>query len=280
MLIGMAKDALARRLRFAPPDPKNDEIIYPQEADLEQWAAISRHGPLPISYLAYFGGRKSNANLQRRYTRFYHHGWLTRPPRQYASFHARYSPLVYDLSPKAKGELGASACSHPPSRTAPFVHQLMQACFTASLELAYGAAFLSREKIIEAKTLAIDVEGGKVIPDDVFAIKLQDNKKRFFLLEIDRNTESIERSTGSYNTWKKKVADYDKAMAGALKRAWGIPRATVLVITTNETHAANIRDYVNANSRFADRWHFGVQETFGANWRTPKPLLKVELPLG
>lgn len=270
----MATDTLARRLRFAPPNPQDGENIIPTEADHEQWAAISRHGPLPITYLAHFDGRKNYSNIQRRYTRFYHLGWLTRPPRQYASFHARYSPLVYDLSGKAKAELGEKNCTLSPSRSAPFVHQLMQACFTASLELTYKDAFYSRDRLITEKTLAIPVPGGKLIPDDVFAIRLLDGKKRFFLLEIDRNTESIERSTGTYNTWKKKVEDYDKAMDGALKHAWGIPRATVLVVTTNQTHADNIRAYVEGNSRYPSRWHFLVEEGFGANWRTPKELLK------
>jgi hypothetical protein len=264
----MATDALSRRLRFAAPAPKPNDAIYPQDADREQWAAISKHGPLPISYLYFFSSRTNYANLQKRCTRFFHQGFLTRPPRQFASFHARYSPLVYDLSPKAKAQI--KACSLPPSRSAPFVHQLMQACFTASLELEYGDSFLSRDQLLEADSLALPLLHSRLIPDDVFALKLADGKKRFFLLEIDRNTESIERSVSGYNTWKKKVADYDVAMQGYLKRAWGIPLATVLVVTTNETHAQNIAAYVKENSRYADRWQFRVEPTFGANWRTPK----------
>jgi len=60
---------------------------------------------------------------------------------------------------------------------------------------------------------------------------------------------------------------------GYLKRAWGIPVATVLVVTTNATHAQNIREYVEKTSRFADRWRYLVEPTFGLNWRTPAELL-------
>lgn len=266
----MATDALARRLRFAQPDPSDEDTIVPQEEDLRQWAAISRHGPLPLTYLAQFSSRKNFANLQRRYTRFYHNGYLSRPARQFESFHARYSYLVYDLTPKARALLGDRACPLPPARTASFVHQLMQACFTSSLELAQGDAFISRDQLLTRPNLAIEIGTSKVIPDDVFAIRQEDGRKQFYLLEIDRNTESIERNTGSYNTWKKKVELYDQALDGGLKRAWGIPKATVLVVTTNDTHAQNIREYVEKNSRFADRWKFASEPTFGLNWRVPK----------
>jgi len=278
----MTKDTLARRLRFAPPDPKEAEIIYPQDADLIQWAAISRHGPLPITYLHQFTERKNYPNLQKRYTRFYHQGYVTRPPRQYASFHARYSPLVYDLSPKAKTELGTTACSLPPSRSAPFLHQLMQACFTASLELlapAEGMRFVSRDEVLAhpnatQKTLSLTLANTRLIPDDLFALERPDGKRRFFFLEIDRNTESIERHIGHYNTWSKKVASYDEMFRRSLhEEAWGFPKATVLTVTTNERHAENLEAFVKDRSAYPDRYAFAVEPAFAANWRVPKELL-------
>lgn len=281
----MATDALARRLRFAPPSPRDEEeMIIPQEADFIQWAAISRHGPLPISYLHAFTQeqRQNYPNLQRRYTRFYHQGWVVRPARQYASFHARYSPLVYDLTPKAKAALANRACAHPPSRSAPFIHQLMQACFTASVELAApeaGFAFVGREEILahphcQTPSLALQLRASRLIPDDLFAIERTDGKRRFFLLEIDRNTESIERASGGYNTWAKKVAAYDEVFGlGIHRQAWGIPNATVLIVTTNERHAQNLRAYIAAKSGHADRYQVMTEPTFDANWRVPKELL-------
>lgn len=282
---GMRIDSLARRLRFAPPSPTESETIYLVEADLDQWAAIHRHGPLPISYLRHFGVRRNYPNLQRRYTRFFHLGWLTRPPRQFASFHARYSPMVYDLTPKAKAEIGGKACSHPPSRSTPFVHQLMQACFTASLELlapAKGLRFVGRDEVLShpkskasgSQPLALKVGDSKLIPDDLFALERPDKKKLIFLLEIDRNTESIERHTGNYNTWARKVKAYDEMFSKGLhQERWGFPVATVLTVTTNEIHAQNLRKFVGQNSRYPERYKFAVEEGFGANWRVPKELL-------
>ena len=275
----MRTDTLKRRLRFAPPAPTKNDNVVPQGADLAQWEAISRHGPLPITYLKHFGGRQYYPNLQRRYTRFFHTGWVSRPPRQFASFHARYSPLVYDLTPKAIAALGERACPLAPSRSAPFVHQLMQACVTASLEIRFGDDFIPRDQLLDAPTLAIDLGSSRIIPDDAFALRLPEGKKRFFLLEVDRNTESIERKSGGYNTWSKKAADYDRLFSGELKRAWGIPRATVLVVTTNERHLENIKTYVKQNSRYADRWQYALADTFGPNWRVPKDLLTTIEPV-
>ncbi|MCR2833495.1 replication-relaxation family protein [Parerythrobacter lacustris] len=278
----MATDTQGRRLRFAPPAPKENEAVIPQEADLAAWAAISRHGPLPITYLAQFGEPRNRANLQRRYTRFYHQGWLTRPARQYASFHARYSPLVYDLAPKAQALLGKQACAVAPSRSAPFVHQLMQACFTASLELTApkrGFRFVPRDELLahpkcRQRSLTLQLAATKLTPDDLFAIERPDGKKRIFFLEVDRNTESIERSVSGYNTWSKKVAAYDEMFR--LKRhteAWGFPAASVLIVTTNDRHAENLRSYIEKKSPAADRFIYAFEETFGANWRVPKALL-------
>jgi hypothetical protein len=279
----MTKDSLARRLRFAPPNPRDDEVIYPQAADIEQWAAISRHGPLPITYLAHFCARTSRANLQRRYLKFYQLGWLVRPQRQYASFHARYSPLIYDLGSKAKTDLGSRACSLPASRSAPFVHQLMQACVTASLELlapAKGLTFEGRDKFA-AGSLALQLSIGKLVPDDIFALRREDGKRRHFALEIDRNTESIQGTAAGPNTWKRKIDAYDELFRRELHKQWGFPRCSVLVVTTNATHAMNLKAFVAGNSAHPDRFLFAVEEAFGANWRAPRDLLRTidQLPL-
>ena len=277
----MATDSLARRLRFDPPSPTENDGISPQEDDLRQWSAIACHGPLPISYLAHYGDRRNYPNLQHRYTRFYHQGWVTRPPRQFASFHARYSPLIYDLTPKAKAALGNRACRISPSRSAPFVHQLMQACYTASLELycvSAGLRFVARDALLpEGKGLTVKLAATKLTPDDVFAVERGDGRRRRYFLEVDRNTESIERHTGNYNTWAKKVQAYDELFARELHKAhYGFPKASILVLTTNPRHAENIKSYVSTQSRYADRYLFAVEETFGLNWRVPKQLLSVE----
>jgi hypothetical protein len=280
----MKIDALLRRLRFAAPAPKREDAILPQDTDLKEWGAIHRHGPLPITYLYEFtkGERKNYPNLQRRYTRFYHNGFVLRPERQYASFHARYSPLVYDLSAKAKASLDSEACMHPPSRSAPFLHQLMQSCVTASLELlapSKGLRFVCRDEVLahercRQQSLTLQLKNTKLIPDDLFALERADGKRRIFFLEVDRNTESIERVLPTYNTWSKKIAGYDEMFRHGLHtEAWGFPMATVLTVTTNKRHAENLAAYANKNSRYPDRYIFAVEETFGANWRVPKELL-------
>jgi len=47
-----AADALARRLRFAPPSPREAFVL--SNVDYLMLEAINRHGPLPTPYLYEF----------------------------------------------------------------------------------------------------------------------------------------------------------------------------------------------------------------------------------
>jgi hypothetical protein len=285
----MPTDALNRRMRHAPPQPGTIRLI-PTEGDYLAFEAIDRHGPLPAHYLYELTRhvRTNFANLKYRLTHFYNGdeqgAYLTRPPQQFAAFDARYQHLVYDLASRARVMLAerGTLCRHRPMRAAPFLHQLMQACAGASFEIsarAHGLRYISRGEILTraGNDLAFPLPDGRaLIPDDLFGLHDPATGYRFFAVEIDRNTESIERSVSGQTSFGKKIVGYLHILRSRAYRAhWDIPNLTILTVTTNATHATNILDYIRAQNAglYADRFMFQAEPTFGANWRVPRGVL-------
>lgn len=292
----MTTDTLNRRLRFAPPDPQVNRLML-TNPDILMFEAINRHGPLPSHYLYEFTKhlRRDKSHLLNRLTEFYNGDaggqFLTRPPQQFAGFEARYQHMVYGLAPRAEAFV-----ERHPSRRDPFLHQLMTACVGASFELTAkekGLRYISRDKILarpkcgDAKDapnpMALPLPGiGKnasLIPDDLFGLEGQDEQGawyRFFAVEIDRNTESIERRNLEQTAFGRKVANYVTVLQNRLFNSWwGIPNLTVLTVTTNATHAINILDHIkkNAPPKQAERFLIQTETDFAANWRVPKTVL-------
>ena len=215
--------------------------------------------------------------------------WLTRPPQQFANFEARYQHLVYGLAPRARMALAErGTCSRFAARGGPFVHQLMAACVGASIELCAanaGIRYIPREEIfahpncVAARQtpmpLAFPLGGaGTLIPDDLFGLHYPGTGYRFFAVEVDRCTESIERSRNAKGTFATKIAAYQEVLTARRYREWwGIPNLTVLTVTTSHGHAANLIECVRRSGRYGDRFAFTVEPSFGGNWRVPKQVL-------
>jgi len=299
----MATDALARRLRFAPPNPVARRLVL-TEADHLAFAAIDRHGPLPTHYLYAFSRhlRKDYSQLQNRLTELYNGTrgqppWLVRPPQQFAGFQARYQHLVYDLAPPARLALAEQGrlSRWSPKRTDPFLHRLMGACVGASLELgarARGLRYIGREEILShpkgararaaLNPLAIPLPGvGEsrlLVPDDLFGFEYPGAGYRFFAVEIDRNTESIERKGLGQTAFGRKLAGYVQLLHSQSYRDWwGIPNLSVLTVTTNAVHARNMIAHVGKQKEpaHAGRFAFACAPDFGADWRVPKAMLNL-----
>lgn len=297
----MSTDALARRLRFAPPNPIARRIAV-TEADYLTFEAVDRHGPLPTHYLYEFTKhrRRDYTQFQKRLTDLYNGTqaqapYLVRPPQQFAGFGARYQHLVYDLAPKARSMLGehGTLALHSPKRTDPFLHRLMGACVAGSIELRAGAKglrYIPREEILarpkcraarEARNpLAIPLPGLEdwraLVPDDLFGLEYPGTGYRFFAVEIDRNTESIERRRFDQNAFGKKIDRYLRLLrSGAYRDWWGIPNLHVLTVTTNAVHARNIVDHLRKqiDRAYAGRFAFASEPSFGADWRVPRGVL-------
>ena len=272
------------------------------EADLLAFEAIDRHGPLPTPYLYAFTRhlRKDYSQLQNRLTELYNGTraqppWLVRPQQQFASFHARYQHLVYDLAPPARLALGERGwlARWSPKRTDPFVHRLMAACAGASFEQganARGLRYIAQEEILAhpkaararqaANPLAIPLPTidaqRALVPDDLFGLEYPGAGFRFFAVEVDRNTESIERKALAQTAFGRRITAYLQLLrTQAYRDWWGIPNLNVLTVTTSDVHRHNMLLHLakqNEPAR-AGRFAFTCAIEFGANWRVPRDLL-------
>lgn len=297
----MTTDALARRLRFAPPNPRIGRMVL-TEADHLIFEALDRHGPLPTHFLYEFTRRirRDYTHFQHRLTEFYNGdgrgAYLARPQQQFAAFEARYQHLVYDLAPRARLALEerGSLARYSPKRTDAFLHRLMSACVGASLELSArrkGLRYIPREEIFAhprcpeatkqtSNPLAVPIAGygarTSIVPDDLFGLEYPGIGFRFFAVEIDRNTESIERKNLAQRAFGFKVAGYLSVLRNRLYLDhWGVPNLHVLTVTTNATHALNLAGHVgrHADPGYADRFAFASDACFGVNWRVPREVL-------
>lgn len=292
-------DALDRRVRFAPPNPRVQRIEL-NETDFLLFEHIDRHGPLPIHYLyeltKHF--RRNKNHLQHRLTEFYNGDeggpYLKRPAAQFNSFEARYQHIVYELTPRAKmvlasqGRLG----KFPLKRNNDFVHDLMAACVSASIQIGAkenGLEYVARETILSrsGSSIGIEVPGTRLFPDDLFGLKGKDEKGdwyRFFAVEIDRNTESIETKTaGVPGKFGRKIEHYSHIIGTrSFKAHWDIPNLSVLTVTTNDQHARNMIAYVEKTQpKWKHKFLFQTETMFGTRlsedadqfWRMPKGLL-------
>jgi hypothetical protein len=269
------------------------------DADYLIFEAIARHGPLPSHYLYEFTKhlRRDRSHLQNRLTEFYNGDWqgayLARPPQQFASYGARYQHIVYDLMPRARlllAERGAGLRSAP--RSDPFVHRLMGACVMASIELTtpeVGLRFIPFGEILSRpgceaaarspNPLAIPLpgSGGRTLtPDGMFGLEYPGSGYRFFTVEIDRNTESIERKNLGQSSFGQKIAGYLNLLKDqTYRRWWGLPNLHVLTVTTSYLHASNILALIARQSgpRYSEWFATAVEPQFGANWRVPRDVL-------
>jgi hypothetical protein len=295
----MQTDRLNRRLRHARPQPI-DKGIQIGERDLVMFETLHRHGPLPSTYLYAFTKQLArNETFHRhRLTKLFNGtaagSYLTRPPQQFACFAARYQPVIYDLGLLARRRLAERGRLSPyvPNRSDPFLHRFMGSCVSASIELAARdrkLRCLSKDDILTHPSCPAHVPEGSdrlsiplsepstvksLLPDDLFGIEYPSTKPsyRFFAVEIDRNTESIERRNTGQSTFGAKLRAYIDAMRNQTYRSrWGIPNLMVLTVTTNATHLENMCRYLRGlgEPQLAERFLFLAKPEFGSDWRVP-----------
>lgn len=286
----MQTDTCGRRLRFER-SPKDGAFAL-KDRDLAIFEVLHQHGPLPSNYLfEYTRAFGSELHLKHRLTKLYHGltdgtFFLERPPQQYQSFLARAQPSIYELASVAKVILAESGRISPylGNRTDPFIHRFMAACVSASIELAsrrVGMRYIHRHEIFShakcpeatrrsSNPLSIPANGKRIIPDGLFGIDYG-GKYRFFAVEVDRNTESIERRSLEQSAFAKKLRAYAEIVdRGTFKAVWGIPNLLILTVTTNATHMGNMLSYVASNSiSHQEKFLFKAKPGFGVNWTVP-----------
>ncbi|MBK7469684.1 MAG: hypothetical protein IPI73_02620 [Betaproteobacteria bacterium] len=270
-----------------------DKRIEISDSDLALFEAIHRHGPLPTNYLHAFGTNNNFNSHQHRLTKLYNGteggAYLVRPPQQFASFYARYQPVVYDLNERSKSLLHERGKLSPfINRVDPFLHRLMSACVGASIELgckAKGLTYIPRHDVLSKKGEQMELPLSQfaaqksLVPDDLFGFECK-GSYRFFAVEIDRNTESIERRKIDQNTFGKKLVCYIDAMKSRdYKEVWGIPNMLALTVTTNATHMQNMMAYfTKSRPKVIGEIFIQSAPTFGSNWRVPPILTDILEP--
>ncbi len=291
----MKTDTLGRRLRFAPPQPRGKRIDL-NERDLLIFEALHRHGPLPTHYLYEFTRHlgKHLSSFQHRLTKLTNGtengtAYLARPQQQFASYNARCQPIIYDLAAPAFAVLAERGNLARQPRTDPFLHRFMGACVSASIRLAadkHGSRHGSKEDIFQHPKCPQDTKyarnplalpiwsfmGSKfLVPDDLFVIQYPGPKPRFFAVEIDRKTESINSETAK-TAFGRKLQGYIEAIKNrTYHKHWGIPGLAVLTVTTNPIHLQHMLDYFRTlnEPQLAGHFLFKSKSHFGANWEIP-----------
>lgn len=291
-------DKLNRRSRRDIGRPLKRRIEL-QKRDHIIFEALRRHGPLSTNFLFEFiRGLRPNYNHHQHRLRELCDGsiedprpHLIRPP-QLNPHYALSQPSIYDLAPRTTQML-ATERRPAPIRTDHYVHRFMGACVSSSIELTakqFDVRYIGREEIFQnpkcpettrrqGNPLALPIasfERKAVVPDDLFGLQYTDGGFAFFAVEIDRHTESIERSNPSQTAFAKKIAGYFEILReGRFRANWGIPNLTILTVTTNARHAESLVAYLERQCEptLAPKFFFRTDNRFDAAWRVPRALL-------
>ncbi|MEM7241811.1 MAG: replication-relaxation family protein [Pseudomonadota bacterium] len=185
---------------------------------------LNRHGPLPSHYLYEYtrATHRCKDTCLRNLKTLCEQGILYRPPQQMNFPNAPFNPYIYDLSDRGHAALIEAGIEKNPTRpTGHFPHLHMTACVTASIEME---AIKAGNEYIEAKTilalkdsaLAIPLKSGKLIPDQLFAIKTTLGY-RAYALEVDRGTEPI-ASPAMRKSYQRSIEQYKEVFEQELSK--------------------------------------------------------------
>lgn len=217
---------------------------------------------------ALIGG--SRKKIAARLGRLYHAGYLDRPRAQIEYFVAGGGSrsIVYCAGPAAR-RLGVERdrMTHKVVGRVFLLHTLAIAAFRVALALAVRAhdaveLLESDEALASPSSLtterdvrwSVGVAGDAavaIVPDYVFALRYRDGRRRNYLVEIDRGTMPVTRSSPRQTSVMRKLCAYDALRSTRkLEHATGWRNFRVLIVTEDAARAGAIRRAV-ATSRLA-----------------------------
>jgi hypothetical protein len=283
-------DGIDRRLRTA--SQSTDKGVVLSKRDLQLFAALRRHAPLPTHLAFQFWRGAERAYFpyfQERLRDLFHERkgggpFLVRPPELNPQW-ALGEPAWYNLS-KAGLAFAASLLERGRAipKHDPLFHRAMGACIGASFELGAtgrGMRYIHCEEILarptcpeatrrSANPLLVSIGHGKLEPDDLFGVYAPGVGYRFFVREDDRGTESFDRSNRLQSSIRAKLDKYIELMTrGEYRVQWGVPNLRVMFVTTVPGRIETLRAYLRGKAH-ADRFLFKALPTFGAIWRAPR----------
>ncbi len=236
--------------------------------DLAIFELLERYLYLRSTFIYAFVGGASETRFKERLGDLYHEGgFLDRPKAQWQFANARYMPVVYEATDKARQVLLEYGCIKGGRSEAvvrgdrQFAHTLMACEVLSSIEWAARSdpnlRFISSQEILAKAREATRIcpypfrilchQSGCVtfvVPDGLFGLEyINDGKKsyRFFALEVDRAMMPVVRANRDQTSYLAKLMAYQEMLAHEThKTHLGLPNFMVLTVTTTERHKDNI----------------------------------------
>lgn len=143
-------------------------------------------------------------------------GYLRLPAQQCQIAKADFNPYVYDLTVEATLYLRGLGDPTPVRPVGHWWHSLVVASLTSAIAITAarrGYRYIPAHEILtqSGAALAIPMSGGRLIPDQLFAIDYG-GRFRSFLLEVDRGTEPLQ-SNAAKKSMASMLAAYDRVIA-------------------------------------------------------------------
>jgi hypothetical protein len=197
--------------------------------------------------------------------------YLHEPEQQKRSANYRYTPRVYELSPKGKEVLRDYSIPliEWNASVNEFWHQLMISDLVASVEISCmwrGLPFKTRWDILGQVPFHLSSSYGNVRPDELFSID-----GTHFVLEADRGTET------NIKRWGEKIAKYTDVFKNrTYQTEWGIQSLIILNTFISATKADNVRNYISeALGKKSRSLCFRGLKILGSHDIAPKPILSI-----
>lgn len=203
--------------------------LRPTPRELRWFAHIDRHGPQSSAFLFEHtrDTHRCKDTALRRMQTLRDAKYLRYPCQQDQITKANFNPNVYDLTAKGFEYL---SYYHPLERharpTGHWWHGFWVSSVTSAIEIEAARrnlTFVPAAKILALKdvSLPLPLPLGRVIPDQLFAIRYRDGF-RAFALEVDRGTEPV-RSKAARKSLQRSLSQYYDVLNGKLhQRHYGL----------------------------------------------------------
>jgi hypothetical protein len=210
--------------------------VRPTAREVRWFKHIERHGPLSSVHLHALSEdthRCKDTSL-RQLQKLRAGGFLMLPRQQRFTEHAGFNPYIYDLTKQARTHLIDLGLAEPAVRpTGHWGHGAAVSSVTSAIDISAardGVRFIPSHEILALKdaSLAMCVGGGKLIPDQLFALDYG-GAYRAVMLEVDRGTEP-KTSAAARKSYASSIELYHQMIEQNLHRAHYGLKATTLIL--------------------------------------------------
>ncbi|WP_299602583.1 replication-relaxation family protein [uncultured Tateyamaria sp.] len=247
--------------------------LTPTQRELRWLAHIDRHGPQSSQFLYELtrDTHRCKDTSLRRMQVLREAGYLHLPVQQRQIAKAEFNPFVYDLATKGSEYLSYHKTLERHARqTGHWWHTYWVSSVSSALEIyarRSGLEYIEAARILRINDVsaAIPLKQGKVVPDQIFAIKYQDGY-RAFALEVDRGTEPV-RSTAARKSLQRSVEQYREVLERKLHaQHYGLN--SNLIVLWVFTSAARERQFRELLPTGQNGFRSTVCEVGFPNWAT------------